>query len=548
MASIDADLICGGCTNLLRDPYSLPCGHTFCLRPCLLPHAKAATSRCIHCDATFNASQLRPNYSIGARLYLLSSQQEREWKEEEQNQRPKKQVEGNAEREVGMLTDGKETSEKPRIHIVCRACKRTIEAKSLDICQHCHCNICFQCREEHHESCRSIIRARLYTLFRHKATLISCSERLQKSKTSLLKADKKMKDELLGSLEGVVNELLGPAGKSLDSSVAKLKTMYKTDYETLNPLMQRIRNLIAEADRAQDVSASLEGITSLQEIAEKQNSLKKLILEAAALGEMMKDLPPLPITQMRLSGLFNKIDRHMSDFRLFMRDEANPPSQPFHCSGTGEQSGSITTIFVGGLRPSHTESQLCQYFSQYGTVTRCHILKSRRTGESRGFGFVTFQEAAEASRAFINSQHFIEGNSVQVNPAVQQSKKESKKETKEEKEAKKKRRKEDKKKREEMAFSVSTTKAAASSSAKTGHQLIVHDLPLKTRKMDIRRLLGGFGTITSVKVDQAEHKAFVSFSTAEALQTAVEAAPHHLRGVDLRVSSPGDPDLSCSGT
>ncbi|KAL5103526.1 hypothetical protein TcWFU_004104 [Taenia crassiceps] len=91
-------------------------------------------------------------------------------------------------------------------------------------------------------------------------------------------------------------------------------------------------------------------------------------------------------------------------------------------------------------------------------------------------------------------------------------------------------------------------KAAASSSAKTGHQLIVHDLPLKTRKMDIRRLLGGFGTITSVKVDQAEHKAFVSFSTAEALQTAVEAAPHHLRGVDLRVSSPGDPDLSCSGT
>lgn len=137
----------------LRDPYNLPCGHTFCLRPCLLPHAKAVTSRCVHCDETFNASQLRPNYTIGARLYLLSSRPKQEQKKE-QKQEPKQQVGDKDECAKDVSNEGKETSEKPCILIACSTCRRAVDSKVLGVCHHCYRNICPQCREKHHESVR----------------------------------------------------------------------------------------------------------------------------------------------------------------------------------------------------------------------------------------------------------------------------------------------------------------------------------------------------------------------------------------------------------
>ncbi|VDK26731.1 unnamed protein product, partial [Taenia asiatica] len=228
----------------LRDPYSLPCGHTFCLRPCLLPHAKAETSRCIHCDATFDASQLSPNYATGARLYLLSSQLRQE-QEEGQGQKSEQQVEDNDECAEELSNDGKEISEKPRTHIDCSTCRRAVEANVLDVCHHCHQNICPQCREKHHERYRSTVRVKLNALYLRKAILKSRSVQLRESKHSLSEV-KKAKDELLCALEGAVMELRSSASKSLDSATAKLEMMEMADYEKLNPLLCQITNLIAE--------------------------------------------------------------------------------------------------------------------------------------------------------------------------------------------------------------------------------------------------------------------------------------------------------------
>lgn len=45
-------------------------------------------------------------------------------------------------------------------------------------------------------------------------------------------------------------------------------------------------------------------------------------------------------------------------------------------------------MFVGGLDPSVTETDLFNYFKKFGTVTKVKIVQSH--GKSRGFGFVHF--------------------------------------------------------------------------------------------------------------------------------------------------------------
>lgn len=107
---------------------------------------------------------------------------------------------------------------------------------------------------------RLIVRAKLNALYRHKAILKSRLAQMREPKPLLSEA-KKTKDELLDALEGAVMELRNSASKSLNSALVKLETMDTAGCETLNPLVRRITELITEANKAQDVSASLKGVT-----------------------------------------------------------------------------------------------------------------------------------------------------------------------------------------------------------------------------------------------------------------------------------------------
>ena len=55
------------------------------------------------------------------------------------------------------------------------------------------------------------------------------------------------------------------------------------------------------------------------------------------------------------------------------------------------ESEQLRKIFVGGLNWETTEEGLHDYFSKWGTIVDCVIMK--KNGRSRGFGFVTFDKA-----------------------------------------------------------------------------------------------------------------------------------------------------------
>jgi len=81
-----------------------------------------------------------------------------------------------------------------------------------------------------------------------------------------------------------------------------------------------------------------------------------------------------------------------------------------------------TKIYVGNLPWRATDAQLTAMFGAYGDVSEARIVTDRETGRSRGFAFVTMNDAAQAQAAIhaINGSS-MEGRALVVNEAREQS-------------------------------------------------------------------------------------------------------------------------------
>eukprot|EP00928_Gymnodinium_smaydae_P056784 TRINITY_DN40110_c0_g1_i1.p1 TRINITY_DN40110_c0_g1~~TRINITY_DN40110_c0_g1_i1.p1 ORF type:complete len:187 (+),score=41.09 TRINITY_DN40110_c0_g1_i1:40-600(+) len=53
-------------------------------------------------------------------------------------------------------------------------------------------------------------------------------------------------------------------------------------------------------------------------------------------------------------------------------------------------AGTTDKIFVGGLPQGCSDEMFTDYFAQYGTITDSVVMKDRATGNTRGFGFITY--------------------------------------------------------------------------------------------------------------------------------------------------------------
>ena len=56
-------------------------------------------------------------------------------------------------------------------------------------------------------------------------------------------------------------------------------------------------------------------------------------------------------------------------------------------------------LYVGNLSRSTTQEELNVLFTQAGNVTATEVIKDRRSGESKGFAFITMSEQSEADKA-----------------------------------------------------------------------------------------------------------------------------------------------------
>ncbi len=75
-------------------------------------------------------------------------------------------------------------------------------------------------------------------------------------------------------------------------------------------------------------------------------------------------------------------------------------------------------IYVGNLPWSTSDQELADAFGAYGKVEKASIISDRNSGRSKGFGFVTMEDADEANKAIeaMNGSD-MGGRSLKVNEA-----------------------------------------------------------------------------------------------------------------------------------
>ena len=78
----------------------------------------------------------------------------------------------------------------------------------------------------------------------------------------------------------------------------------------------------------------------------------------------------------------------------------------------------LRKIFVGGLNRRTTEESLKEYFSLWGTIVDCVIMREGKNGPSRGFGFVTFDSAQAVEDCLKVKRHELDNWEIEPKRSV----------------------------------------------------------------------------------------------------------------------------------
>ncbi|CAG8904472.1 unnamed protein product [Penicillium egyptiacum] len=83
---------------------------------------------------------------------------------------------------------------------------------------------------------------------------------------------------------------------------------------------------------------------------------------------------------------------------------------------TGDYS-MVRKMFIGGLNWETTDESLRDYFSQFGEVQECTVMRDSATGRSRGFGFLTFRDAKTVNTVMVK-EHYLDGKIIDPKRAI----------------------------------------------------------------------------------------------------------------------------------
>ncbi|XP_043725581.1 heterogeneous nuclear ribonucleoprotein 1-like isoform X2 [Telopea speciosissima] len=111
-----------------------------------------------------------------------------------------------------------------------------------------------------------------------------------------------------------------------------------------------------------------------------------------------------------LKAMDASLDDEINEVKTSEHTEDNK-SQPH----TGKASPG--KIFIGGLAKETTPEQFTTHFGKYGEITDSVVMKDRRTGQPRGFGFVTYANPSVVDEV-IQETHIINGKQVEIKRTI----------------------------------------------------------------------------------------------------------------------------------
>uniref|UniRef100_A0A8C8M1Q5 DAZ-associated protein 1 n=1 Tax=Oncorhynchus tshawytscha TaxID=74940 RepID=A0A8C8M1Q5_ONCTS len=179
-------------------------------------------------------------------------------------------------------------------------------------------------------------------------------------------------------------------------------------------------------------------------------------------------------------------------------------------------------LFVGGLDWSTTQETLRNYFSQYGEVVDCVIMKDKTTNQSRGFGFVKFKDPNCVRTVLETKPHNLDGRNIDPKPCTPRGMQPEKVRTKD----------------------GWGSKADSNKSKK----IFVGGIPHNCGEPELRDYFNRFGVVTEVvMIYDAEKQrprgfGFITFEAEQSVDQAVNMHFHDIMGkkVEVKRAEPRD--------
>lgn len=75
---------------------------------------------------------------------------------------------------------------------------------------------------------------------------------------------------------------------------------------------------------------------------------------------------------------------------------------------------SLQKVFVGNLPWTVSHQELRTYFQEFGKVVTARVVFDRKTGLSKGYGFVHFNSLAPLEKIEGEQKHVLEGNYIKI--------------------------------------------------------------------------------------------------------------------------------------
>ncbi|XP_055044026.2 heterogeneous nuclear ribonucleoprotein A1b isoform X1 [Misgurnus anguillicaudatus] len=105
----------------------------------------------------------------------------------------------------------------------------------------------------------------------------------------------------------------------------------------------------------------------------------------------------------------HKVDgRLVEPKRAVSREDSNKPFA----------HATVKKIFVGGIKDDTEEDHLRDYFTDFGKIDAIEIMVDHKTGNKRGFAFVTFDDHDAVDRIVIQKYHTVNGHNCEVRKAL----------------------------------------------------------------------------------------------------------------------------------
>ncbi|XP_061094446.1 DAZ-associated protein 1 isoform X1 [Conger conger] len=183
----------------------------------------------------------------------------------------------------------------------------------------------------------------------------------------------------------------------------------------------------------------------------------------------------------------------------------------------------IGKLFVGGLDWSTTQETLRNYFSQYGEVVDCVIMKDKTTNQSRGFGFVKFKDPNCVRTVLETKPHNLDGRNIDPKPCTPRGM------------------------QPEKTRSKDGWKGSKSDSNKS-KKIFVGGIPHNCGEPELRDYFSRFGVVTEVvMIYDAEKQrprgfGFITFEAEQSVDQAVNMHFHDIMGkkVEVKKAEPRD--------